>query len=150
MKKVIIQTVCVIAIMCISYTGGYFSASRFKCDAYNVESNIIVDSMSNMSAHYYGRKQMQKEILVPNELTAAKIALAVLEEKYGSGIYEEIPFRVMCNDSIWIVETSLPNLEGEDSNCDDDTQTLLMNVGGVGHVEINRNDGVIYCAYHTK
>ena len=69
---------------------------------------------------------------------------------FGASIYEESPFRVMCNDSIWIVETSLPNLECENSNCDDDTQTLQIIVGGVGHVEINKNDGTIYCAYHTK
>lgn len=150
MKKRLFKTISIITIICISYVGGYFSAPQSINNSNNIDNNIIIDSVANMSSRFYGRKQAQKEILIPNEFVAAKIALTILEEKYGAGIYKESPFRVMCVDSIWIVETSLPILEENNLESRDNTQSLQMNVGGVGHVEINKNDGSIYCAYHTK
>lgn len=93
---------------------------------------------------------MQNAPLVSNKFLAVKIALAVLEDKYGSDIYEEIPFRVMETDSVWVVETSIPQDEGETMDDEANTQQLQLVVGGVGHVEIDKFTGTIYRAYHTK
>ena len=83
MKKRLFKTISIITIICISYVGGYFSAPQSINNSNNIDNNIIIDSVANMSSRFYGRKQAQKEILIPNEFVAAKIALTILEEKYG-------------------------------------------------------------------
>ena len=65
---------------------------------------------------------------VPNELTAARIAEAVLVSKYGEKIYGQKPYRInLIKDSIWVVNGSVTG-------------------GGYGenaHIEIRKKDGKI-------
>jgi hypothetical protein len=56
----------------------------------------------------------------------------------------------METDSVWVVETSIPQDEGETMDDEANTQQLQLVVGGVGHVEIDKFTGTIYRAYHTK
>ena len=110
---------------------------------------IISDSLPIRYIKTTENKHLQNVPLVSNKFLAVKIALAVLEDKYGSDIYEEIPFRVMETDSVWVVETSIPQDEGETMDDEANTQQLQLVVGGVGHVEIDKFTGTIYRAYHT-
>lgn len=65
---------------------------------------------------------------VPNELTAARIAEAVLVSKYGEKIYGQKPYRInLIKDSIWVVNGSVTG-------------------GGYGenaYIEIRKKDGKI-------
>ncbi len=61
-----------------------------------------------------------KNDLVPDEETAIKVGMAVLEPVYGKEIFEFKPFKAFVYDSIWIVGGTMP-------------ENLL---GGVPYVEI--------------
>lgn len=150
MRKNLLITLCFLFLVCLSFIAGYYCAKNNIKKTINInDSTIVIDSVKNMSAKYVGSKQMKKETLVPNEYVAAQIALAILGEKYGEKIYEETPYRVICLDSVWVVETSIPQFKNNVYD-DNNIQLLPIEVGGIGHVEINKFNGTIYCAYHTK
>ncbi len=152
MKRIcFFKTFVILMVAIVLFLGGYYYGSRsIRVLPYDLSNNVIIDSVKNMSATYIGNKNSYENDVVCNEITAAKIAMAILEDRYGKEIYEEAPYRVMYMDSIWIVETSWPEQKEENPNSDINTQILELNAGGIGHVEINRKNGTIYCAYHTK
>jgi hypothetical protein len=150
-KNIFIYLLCILFFIIISFTCGYYYAIKSTNGSPSIDdTNIISDSLPIRYIKTTGNKHLQNVPLVSNKFLAVKIALAVLEDKYGSDIYEEIPFRVMETDSIWVVETSIPQDEGETMDDEANTQQLHLVVGGVGHVEIDKFTGTIYRAYHTK
>lgn len=77
----------------------------------------------------------EKDGYVPNEKTAMKVAEAIWLPIYGEQIYNEKPFHAtLKNDSIWIVEGTLP--EGT--------------LGGTAYIEIQRKDCKVLKVIHGK
>lgn len=78
----------------------------------------------------------EKEGLVPDKLTATKIAEAVCLPIYGKVILDEKPYIAnLIHDSIWEVEGSLPP---------------EYNVGGTFYVLIKKRNGEILEVTHYK
>jgi hypothetical protein len=76
-----------------------------------------------------------KNGIVPDSVTAVKIAEAIWLPVYGKEIYNEQPFTAKINNKgIWIVEGSLP--EGA--------------VGGTAYAEIRKKDGKVIKINHFK
>lgn len=94
----------------------------------------------------------EKSDVVDNDTIAVRVALAILSSLYGDGVYDEMPYNVaLVDDSVWVVETSLdPPRQRHAMQSSSDTDEAMLVFGGVGHVEINKHNGKIYSAYHTK
>lgn len=76
----------------------------------------------------------QQPGLVPDSITAIKIAEAVWLPIFGKRIYKKKPFiAVLKNDSIWFVQG-----------------TLKEKKGGIPYAEIQKKDGKVLSVYHTK
>jgi NTF2 fold immunity protein len=72
---------------------------------------------------------------VPDEMTARKIAEAILLPIYGDEVLNEKPYKVrLVGDSLWIVEGTL-------------NQSML---GGVAYIEIRKSDCKIVKVTHGK
>lgn len=72
--------------------------------------------------------------LIPDELTAVKIAEAVWLPIYGQKIYNQKPFKARLKDSgTWIVEGTLHKAKG-----------------GVAYIEIQKKDCKVLKVYHEK
>jgi hypothetical protein len=71
--------------------------------------------------------------IVPDELTATKIAEIVLKRAYGDEIINrELPLRATLRpDNVWIVRGTLPHTYSSDAR------------GGVAIVEITKKDGQV-------
>lgn len=72
--------------------------------------------------------------LVPDDMTAMKIAEAIWLPIYGSKIYQEKPYTASLKDSIWIVEGTLP--KGSD--------------GGTAYIQIQKKDCKVLMVTHYK
>lgn len=80
-----------------------------------------------------------KDGYVPDASTAIKIAEAVLLPIYGEKVIdEEKPLKAVLKDGVWIVEGTLPCLEGK--RC----------LGGVAIIEISKDDGRVLRVSHGK
>lgn len=80
-----------------------------------------------------------KDGYVSDEITAIKIAEAVLTPIYGEKVInEEKPFKTELKDGVWIVEGTLHCPEGQ--RC----------IGGVVVIEISKDDGKILRVSHGK
>ena len=92
-------------------------------------------SMANSDEHFY-----KPEIgYVPDEITAIKIAKAVLTPIYGEEkISAENPFQAELKDGVWTVTGTLHCPTGNDC------------FGGVALIEINKNDGRILRVSHGQ
>ena len=71
---------------------------------------------------------------VPDELTAVKIAEAILTPIYGDIVLNRRPFTAVLKEDIWNVEGSLP--PGA--------------VGGIPEIEISKDSGAILRVTHSK
>jgi hypothetical protein len=81
------------------------------------------------------RENLIKNDLVPDEITAIKIAEAIWLPIYGDRIYDKKPFVAkLTSSNIWIVEGSL------------DPSSL----GGVPYIEIQKKDCKILKVTHEK
>jgi len=80
-----------------------------------------------------------KEGYVPDEITAVKIAEAVLVPIYGEDVInKERPFKAVLGKGVWIVTGTLPCPEG--NRC----------VGGVAEAEISKQDATVLLVSHGK
>ncbi len=141
----------VISFMC----GLYFGKTKEDSSLHKLSNKDIarLSSSDQFSGriYYHDRVDFCNDV-VPNETIAVKMGLLLLESIYGSDIYNEKPYYVALQDSVWIVETALysePELKEETTN-DSEMEWSSLNEGGVGHVEINKHSGQIYTIYHTK
>jgi hypothetical protein len=104
----------------------------------NKERRMVIAGVSILllgRAPALANETMPHRIYVPDSETATIIAEAVLIPIYGRRKIEgERPFHAELRGDVWVVSGSLP-------------QGYL---GGVATVEINRVDGRIINAYHTK
>lgn len=79
-------------------------------------------------------EEMLKDVFVPDEETAIKIAEAVWLPIFGKSIYEYKPFKAtLVSDSIWKVEG-----------------TLKYELGGVPYAFIKKRNCEVIKIYHTK
>ena len=77
-----------------------------------------------------------KDGLVPDEKTAVRIAEAVLAPIYSEKTVEkERPYKAVLNGRVWTVEGTLP---------------AEYQVGGVGIVELSKDDGRIIRVSHGR
>ena len=78
--------------------------------------------------------------IVPDELTATKIAEIVLKRAYGDEIINrELPLRAtLRSDNVWIVRGTRPNSYSSDSDAR----------GGVATIEIAKKDGQVIRMSH--
>jgi len=82
----------------------------------------------------YTQTQTDCKNLVPDEITAKKIAEAVWLPLYGKAIYQKKPFVAkLVNGNVWKV-----------------TGTLKIQKGGVPYIEIQKCDGKILEVTHGK
>jgi NTF2 fold immunity protein len=79
------------------------------------------------------RENLIKNDLVPDEITAIKIAEAIWLPIYGNRIYDKKPFVAISKDSIWIV-----------------SGTMQSENGGSPFIEIQKHDAKILKVYHEK
>lgn len=78
---------------------------------------------------------MPKEGVVPDAITAEKIAEVIFVRFYGAEqIDREKPFNTSIKDDVWIVEGNLP-------------RGML---GGVAEIHINKTDGRILYLFHGR
>jgi NTF2 fold immunity protein len=89
---------------------------------------------SYMCSPSLAQKQVKRD-LVPDSLTAIKIAEAIWLPIYGEHIYESKPFKARSKDStVWVVEGTLEK----------------GFYGGVPYIEIQRSDCKILKVTHGK
>jgi hypothetical protein len=82
----------------------------------------------------FTQKNTECQNLVPDEITAIKIAVAVWLPIYGKAIYRKKPFVAkLISDNVWQV-----------------SGTLKTQKGGVPYIEIQRCDSKILMVIHTK
>ena len=115
-----------------------------------IEDNIVVGKSGQTSGPLiFKSKSSSIKDAIPDAATATKVSLILLANSYGEKVYDEHPFVVSLIDSVWVVETShyieLPIHYEEDGR-----DTTIVIGGGVGHVEIGKNDGKVYAIYYTK
>ena len=92
----------------------------------------------------FGQSYKPKEGYVPDSVTAARIAEAVLTPVYGERqIISERPFTATLKNEVWTVQGTLHCPDGRggtSANCN----------GGVAEVEISKSDARILGMRHGK
>ena len=131
---------------------GLTDSCSINCHKITVDDIVRLSSSKQFSGRImYPKGIRMDQDVIPDETTAVKLGLQLLELNYGKEIYDEKPYRVALLDSVWVVETSLmPAANTENSQVEPDMELETIICGGVGHVEINKHTGEIYSIYHTK
>lgn len=96
-----------------------------------------------------GKSPDYKMQLVPNEVTAIKIAEAVWLPIYGLNIYDKMPFIAnLQGDTVWHVKGTLkPSGWSVDKQGD---SVLTITTGGVPHIRLRKDNGCIIDVYHSR
>lgn len=98
---------------------------------------VLFSSCNNRPRQVINNVQVKithSSYLVPDEVTATKIAEAIWLPIYGEQIYNEKPYRAFSKDSIWIVKGTLKG----------------NMVGGVAYIEILKKNAKVLKVTHYR